>query len=298
MDPTAARTRGNRNHAEDARLEEAYRATWWDFLGSNAFPSDVRSAGRDAMARSAPELARKRLAEGWDAGPSASSVRPAAHAKGLFPGTVRPCWWREGLGEGPGAEGRVDLSNIDFGKLATLFETSPKVAAERLRAEAEGKARKMAEMNPTRVDLVEKLEKLVADYNAGSIDAEKFFAALKDFVASLDKEEQRATREGLTEEELAIFDLLVVPEPKLTKAQTVEVKRIARELLAKLHAIIDAPDWKRGQEMRGAVYSEIRIRLNELPEEPYPKALWDAKVDQVWGFVLRRYADGDIVRAH
>lgn len=68
------------------------------------------------------------------------------------------------------------------------------------------------------------------------------------------------------------------------------MKRVARELLAKLHGLVNAIDWVRGQETRGAVFSEIRVRLNELPEEPYPKALWDAKVAQVWDFVLRRYA--------
>lgn len=194
--------------------------------------------------------------------------------------------------EGVGAEGRVDLSGIDFDKLAKLFEKGPKVAAERLREEAEGKTRKMAEANPTRVDLVEKLEKLVAEYNAGSIDAEKFFEALKDFVTGLDDEEQRAAREGLTEDELAIFDLLTTPVPRLTKVQEAEVKRVARELLAKLRGLVGAIDWMRGQETRGAVFSEIRVRLNELPEEPYPQALWDTKVAQVWDFVLRRYAGG------
>lgn len=195
--------------------------------------------------------------------------------------------------EGVGAEGRVDLSGIDFGKLAKLFEKSPKVAAERLREGAKEKVRKMTEINPMRADLVEKLEKLVAEYNTGSIDAEKFFEALKNFVAALDNEEQRAAREGLDEEELAIFDLLTTPEPKLTQKQEVEVKRVARELLVKLRRLVGAIDWVRGQETRGAVFSEIQVRLNELPEEPYPKALWDAKVEQVWGFVLQRYAGSE-----
>ena len=35
--------------------------------------------------------------------------------------------------EGDTAEGRVDLSGVDFEALAKLFDTSPKVAAERLR---------------------------------------------------------------------------------------------------------------------------------------------------------------------
>ncbi|ARS26093.1 type I restriction endonuclease subunit R [Sphingomonas sp. KC8] len=191
--------------------------------------------------------------------------------------------------EGDTAKGRVDLSGIDFDKLADLFAASPKVTAEKLRDEAEDKARKMAEANPTRQHLVERLEKLVADYNAGSVDAEQFFEALKAFIGEMDEEEQRAAREELTEEELAIFDLLTNPEPKLTKAEEQDVKRVARSLLEKLRDLTGAIDWVRGQETRGAVWTEIRQRLNELPENPYPQALWDSKVEQVWDFVLRRY---------
>lgn len=192
--------------------------------------------------------------------------------------------------EGDTAKGRVDLSGIDFDKLADLFATSPKVTAETLREGAEEKARKLATANPTRQHLVERLEKLVADYNAGSVDAEQFFDALKAFIGEMDEEEQRAAREELTEEELAIFDLLTNPEPKLTKVEEQEVKRVARSLLAKLHDLTGAIDWVRGQETRGAVWTEIRQRLNELPETPYPQALWDSKVEQVWDFVLQRYA--------
>ena len=192
--------------------------------------------------------------------------------------------------EGDTAEGRVDLSGIDFDKLASLFAASPKVTAEKLREEAEDKAQKMAKANPTRQHLVERLEKLVADYNAGSVDAEQFFAALKAFIGEMNEEEQRAVREGLTEEELAIFDLLTNPEPKLTKTEEQEVKRVARSLLEKLRDLTGAIDWVRGQETRGAVWTEIRQRLNELPENPYPQALWDTKVEQVWDFVLQHYA--------
>lgn len=134
------------------------------------------------------------------------------------------------------------------------------------------------------------MEKLVVDYNVGSVDAEQFFEALKTFIGEMDEEEQRAAREELTEEELAIFDLLTNPEPKLTKSEEQEVKRVARTLLEKLDDLTGAIDWVRGQETRGAVWTEIRQRLNDLPETPYPQVLWDSKVDQVWDFVLRRYA--------
>lgn len=147
----------------------------------------------------------------------------------------------------------------------------------------------MADANPTRLDLVEKLSEMVDAYNAGSIDAETFFEQLKAFVAELDDEERRAAREGLNEEELAIFDLLTRPEPKLTKAQEIEVKKIARDLLERLRDLLDAIDWTAGQQTRASVRSAIRVKLNELPEAPYPEAVWNTKVDAVWDFVLRRY---------
>ena len=50
----------------------------------------------------------------------------------------------------------------------------------------------------------------------------------------MEEEERRAAREGLSEDELAVFDLLTKPKPKLTKTQEVEVKKVARELLEKL----------------------------------------------------------------
>jgi type I restriction enzyme R subunit len=192
--------------------------------------------------------------------------------------------------EGNTAQGRVDLSGIDFERLATLFQTSPRVAAERLREGAEEQARDMAARNPTRVHLVEKLEALVAAYNAGSVDAESFFTQLRNFIDSLGMEERRAAAEGLSEDELAIFDLLTNPEPRLTKAQEIEVKTVARQLLARLHDLVDGLDWTGNQQTRGAVWTEIRVKLNDLPEEPYPQEVWDGKVGQIWDFVLQRYA--------
>ena len=69
-----------------------------------------------------------------------------------------------------------DGMTSDSSGSADLFAASPKVTAERLKDEAEEKAKALAEANPTRVQLVEKLEKLVAEYNAGALDAERFFA--------------------------------------------------------------------------------------------------------------------------
>jgi len=71
----------------------------------------------------------------------------------------------------------------------------------------------------------------------------------------MEEEERRAAREGLTEEELVIFDLLTKPEPKLTKAQEAEVKKVARDLLVKLQDQLDVFDWRARQQTRAAVQS-------------------------------------------
>lgn len=186
--------------------------------------------------------------------------------------------------EGDDRGGRVDLSDIDFDKLAKLFMAKPRIANEQLRAKAQAKVQQLVQANPTRLHLAEKLERLVEDYNLGTLDAEAFFAALKKLIGQMEDEERRAHREQLTEEELAIFDLLTRPEPRLTKAQEAEVKKVARELLEKLQAL-RVEFWRQNQQTRAQVYSEIRVRLNDLPEEPYPQDVWDRKVDAVWQFV-------------
>ena len=74
-----------------------------------------------------------------------------------------------------------------------------------------------------------------------------------------------------------------------TKAEEIAVKGVARDLLGRLHGLLDAIDWKAGQQTRAEVQSAIRFKLNELPETPYPEAIWNTKVDAVWEFVLQRY---------
>ena len=105
----------------------------------------------------------------------------------------------------------------------------------------------------------------------------------------MEEEERRAAREGLTEDELAIFDLLTKPEPKLTKAAGSGSEEVARELLEKLQGELLVPNWRAKMQTRAAVRAEIEVKLNQLPEEPYPELVWNTKVDAVWQFVFHHY---------
>jgi type I restriction enzyme R subunit len=190
--------------------------------------------------------------------------------------------------EGGDTKGMTDLSKIDFEKLADLFLKAPKTAVEQMRATATKAVEEMVKQNPTRVDLIEKLEKLIDAYNAATADVAETLEKLKDFIRSLDEEQGRAARVGLTEDELTIYDLLTRPEPKLTKAQDQEVKKVARELLQRLHDKVAVFEWQRRQQTRSDVRWTIEQALNELPEEPYPLELWKLKVENTWQFVLGR----------
>ena len=91
--------------------------------------------------------------------------------------------------EGGDTSGLTDLSAIDFDKLAELFVKAPRTAVEQLRAKAADAVQAMAAQNPSRVDLIEKLEQLVDAYNAATTDVEATFEKLKAFVRSLDAEQ-------------------------------------------------------------------------------------------------------------
>jgi type I restriction enzyme R subunit len=185
--------------------------------------------------------------------------------------------------------GLFDLRAIDFDKLSAAFQKGrKKVQAQALRAEVERKLTEMVRRNPTRADLLEKFQAMIAEYNAGSATVEQLFQQLLDFIRTMSAEDQRAAREGLNEEELAIFDLLTKPEPKLTKAQEIAVKKIAKELLAKLKREKLILDWRLKEEAKAGVREAIREELDALPEV-YERRIWEEKVERAFQYVYERY---------
>jgi type I restriction enzyme R subunit len=78
-----------------------------------------------------------------------------------------------------------------------------------------------------------------------ALNIEELFTQLIDFAQSLTAEEQRSTREELTEEELALFDILMKPALTLTGAELKRVKRVARELLVILKEKKLVIDWRK-----------------------------------------------------
>ncbi len=136
--------------------------------------------------------------------------------------------------------------------------------------------------------MLERFQSMIAEYNAGSATVEQLFQQLMDFVRSMSDEEQRAAREHMSEEELAIFDLLTRPEPNLTQAQEIEVKRIARSLLAKLKQEKLILDWRLKENAKADVRQTIREQFDMLPNV-YDRRIWEDKVERTFQFVYERY---------
>ena len=61
---------------------------------------------------------------------------------------------------------------------------------------------------------------------------------------------------------------------------------MAKELLAKLQDKLSVLQWRQRQPTRAAVEWTIKEVLNELPQEPYPEDVWEAKVSATWRFFL------------
>ena len=197
----------------------------------------------------------------------------------------------EGYRIGPASkpEALVNLSEIDFEALQAKFAQGHKrTEAEKLKRLIEGKLAQMMKVNSSRADLAEKLQRLIDEYNAGSKNIEAFFEELKAFAQALTVEEQRAIAEGLTEEELALFDILTKPEPVLTKAEEAEVKKVCRELLATLKREKLVLDWREKQQARAGVMQTLKFEMRRLPAA-YTKDIRVKKLACTYAHVYDHY---------
>jgi type I restriction enzyme R subunit len=193
--------------------------------------------------------------------------------------------------EGSEPDPLIDLTQIDFDGLSAAFAGRKRAETDRLAALLRQRAVSAAARNPTRYDLVQRIEDLIAEYNAGSVNIDEYLHRLIELSKTLTDEEQRGAREGMTEEELAIFDLLTQPEPELTDDERRTVQASAKRLLAHLHDKL-VLDWRRKSATTADVRLTIKTMLDEdLPDEPYPPHVFDAKVQAVYDHVITAYGD-------
>jgi type I restriction enzyme R subunit len=119
----------------------------------------------------------------------------------------------------------------------------------------------MLSQNRTRMDFYEKFQKMIKEYNSGAQNVDAFFTQLVSFAKSLNDEEKRGISENLSEEELALFDILTRPGPTLTTEERGEVKKVARQLLERLNALL-VLGWRQKAQARAGVRLAIEDGLD------------------------------------
>lgn len=192
----------------------------------------------------------------------------------------------------------IDLSKLDIDKLKEEFKQSEykNIEIDDLRNFLQSKLNKMLQQNSNRSDFATRLQNIIDRYNSGSLENEEFFEELLKYKESLTEEQQRATREGLTEEELEIFDLL--KKENLNKDETQKVKLAAKKLLAKLkknQSTIFIDYWYDDTQLRSKASDLVKNTLHEYLPISYDQNIFPIKSNQVFNLILTKSVQGNMV---
>ncbi|MFH1777675.1 MAG: HsdR family type I site-specific deoxyribonuclease, partial [Candidatus Omnitrophota bacterium] len=189
-----------------------------------------------------------------------------------------------------------DISKIDFNRLRAEFNNTKKknTTVQSLKTVIEKKLQQLVQRNPLRINFQEHYEKIIAEYNREKDrqNIEATFEALLKFVKELDGEESRAMREGMDEETLAVYDLLLKPD--LIPKEIQRIKEIAKALLSLLkEKLKNLYRWQDREPTRDEVKVLIRNFLWDektgLPVDFYSQSDVDKTAKTVFYHVYRAY---------
>ena len=196
----------------------------------------------------------------------------------------------------------LDLSQIDVEKLRDEFAKKVRHKATALQDIREIVEQKLAEMlarNPSRMDYQQKYEAIVADYNREKdrVTIEETFRRLMELIEELDAEQRRAVEEDLSEDELALFDLL--KKEDLGKAARERVKQASRELLASIKARLKELDrfWEKEQTKADVKIFILDEVYTKLPTPPFTPEEKEAVAAEVYTHVWQQAVRGEFAMA-
>ena len=98
----------------------------------------------------------------------------------------------------------MDLSEVDWDAVKSMFAGGrQRTAAQKPRSMLTARITNLTRLNPTRVDLYERFQRLLDQYNAGSLNVQQYFDELVKLGYFLDRRGSfRAVSAGLTEAQL------------------------------------------------------------------------------------------------
>ena len=177
----------------------------------------------------------------------------------------------------------IDLSKINVEELRSEIKKAVYKAIEidDLKAFIEKALQEMISKNCTRMQFSQRYKGIIDRYNAGGSENEDYYEQLVKLFEELKNEQNRPNTEGLTEEELEIYDLLVKGK-KLTQAEEQKVKLAAKNLYNKLTIDKDellVVDWYKDDQPKLKVKSAIESALDKDLPESYDKEAFEAKTN-------------------
>ena len=146
----------------------------------------------------------------------------------------------------------------------------------------------MVQLNKSRANYYERFQRLIDAYNADSENVDLHLHELIAFTRSLNQEDQRHISEQLSEEELAMFDLLTRPNTALSEQEKAEVKKVARTLLETLKREKLVLDWRKKQQAKADVQVTIDQMLDKLPPS-YTQEVYLQLCTEVFQHVYESY---------
>ena len=190
----------------------------------------------------------------------------------------------------------IDLSKINFDELKNEFKQAKykSIQIEDLKAYIEKLLQQMLNRNLTRRKFSERYQIIINQYNSGTNEAEYYFEQLETLLKELEEEQNRHTLEGLTEDELEIYDLLVKGK-KLNKNDTQKVKLASKDLYKKLLDNKDSllvVDWYKDDMTKSRVRKAISDSLDTDLPECYDKDVFNSKTNLILSVFIDKAAQG------
>jgi len=188
------------------------------------------------------------------------------------------------------AENVIDLSGLDFEKMRQDFAKKHKnTEMQKLKTKIEQVLSDMVVKNRTRADYLERFEKMIDEYNSGSKNVDIIYKNLVDLAESLNEEQKRHIHENLTEEQLALFDILTKPEFEITEKDKQQVKIAASQLLETLKREKLVLDWRKKQQARAEVLYTIEKVLDDDLPRSFSTDLYRKKCELVYQHIYDNY---------
>ncbi len=201
------------------------------------------------------------------------------------------------------AEGLTfDLSKIDLEKLRDEFSKKVRhkaTAVQDIRDIVEQKLAEMLARNASRMNYQLKYEEIVAGYNSEKdrVTIEETFRRLMELIDALDQEQKRAVEEGLSEDELAVFDLL--KKENLGKAERERVKQASRDLLGSIKSRLAELDrfWEKEQTKADVEVFILDEVFTSLPTPPFTPEEKKQVAANIYAHVWQQAVSGSYLKA-